>query len=463
MAAPTHIDQPAIGTPVRRLPPRRRSPLRGSDVVAGGGFVVAVTAGLWARNGGLSDLLAGGSATLGALARLGGLTAALAAMAAIVLTARPAWLERAFGLDSLLAAHRWLGITTVTALVAHVVLDTWARAATMQQGAVTAFASLLEGQAWMIAALVSGILFLIIGLTSWRLLRRRMSYETWYFLHTLGYLAVLLGFGHQITLGTDISTDRLTGLWWAVLAVATAVNVLWARLGAIVGSARNSLRVRRVTRETPTTASLQLDGPNLRRLRVSSGQFFLLRPLTRGLWWQAHPFSVSAAPTDAGLRFTVKELGDDTPAIASLRPGTRVLLEGPYGTFTLDQARGRKVVMVAGGVGVAPIRALLEDCHPAQEPIVIVRVHDAADLAHRTELEALVAQRNGQLHVLAGPRRLFASADPFGARTLAAWIPDIAERHAFVCGPASLESVVIRGVRGAGMPARHIHHERFGV
>lgn len=448
---------------VSRLRRPERAWLLGSDVDTGCAFIVVVTLGLWWRHGGLDQLLAGGTETLRAVGQLSGLVAALAALGAIVLTARPAFLERRFGLDSMLAAHRWFGIVTVTTVVVHAVVDTWAWAASTQQGLWSALLGLLADEPWMVSAAAATMLFLVIGLTSWRRIKRRMTYETWYFVHTLGYLAVLLGFGHQFTLGTDIATDTVAMWWWAGLAVIAMAIAVWARIGVIVRSVRNRLYVSAVSREASGTSSIHLNGPALPRMRVAAGQYFLMRPLAKGLWWQAHPFSVSAAPTTGGLRFTVKELGDDTPALVRLSPGTPVLLEGPYGTFTVEQAHGAKVVLFAGGVGIAPIRAILEDCHSGQQPVVIVRVHDEGDLAHRAELERLVASRQGQLHVLAGPRRWFAQSDPFSGHTLRAWIPDIAERHAFVCGPPSLESAILRGLRKAGMPAASIHHEQFGA
>ena len=332
-----------------------------------------------------------------------------------------------------------------------------------QQHVMAALVDLVTHEAWMWSAVVGTVLFVVIGLTSWRRLRRRMSYETWYFLHTLGYLTVLLGFGHQLTLGSDIAGRAFATWWWATLTIAVLAIVLWSRVGVFVHALRRPLYVSAVSKEAAHTYALHVSGPGLRRLHVSSGQFFSVRPLAKGLWWQSHPFSVSAAPTTAGLRFTIKELGDGTPALTRMRPGTRVLLEGPFGVFTADQAVGAKVLLVAGGVGIAPIRALLEDLRPEQEPIVIVRVHHDRDLAHRAELERLVTARNGRLIVIAGPRATLTSAQPFSAEHLASLVPGLAERHAFVCGPADLEAAVHRALCRAGMSSARIHHERFGV
>lgn len=451
------------GPAVRRLLRPRGSRVLTSDLVAVGGFVSAVTLGLWWQHGGLTALLGGGIETLSGIGQLSGLVAALAALGGLVLTSRPRAIERRYGQDQLLAAHRWFGIITVVTVVVHAVTDTWAWGAATGGTIVSGLLDLLANEAWMVAATVGTVLMIVIGLSSWRRVRRLIPYETWYFVHLTGYLAVLLGFGHQLTLGADFATDTLAFWWWTALFVVAFAAIAYARLGDLVRSVSRRLFVTAVSREANGIGSLHVSGPGLRRLRVAGGQFFNVRALTPDLWWQTHPFSVSAAPTTAGLRFTIKELGEDSARMLQLRPGTRIVLEGPYGVFTAERAEGAPVVLVAGGVGIAPIRALLEDCGPQQRPVVIVRVHNDADVAHRLELERMVASRNGTLHVLSGPRRWFARTDPFAPETLRAWIPDLRDRHVFVCGPASLESAVMKGMRRAGVPARHIHHERFGV
>jgi predicted ferric reductase len=448
---------------IRRLPRPRPSRILTSDLVTVGGFAGLVTLGLWWQHGGLTALLGGGIETLAGIGQVSGLVAALAALGGLVLASRPRLIERRYGQDQLLAAHRWFGIVTVVSLVVHAVTDTAAWGAATGGTIVSGLLDLLANEAWMVAATAGTVLMVVVGLSSWRRLRRLMPYETWYFVHLTGYLAVLLGFGHQLTLGADFATDTLAFWWWTALFVAAFALIAYARLGDLVRSLGRRLYVTAVSREAEGIGSLHVAGPGLRSLQVAGGQFFNVRAITPDLWWQAHPFSVSAAPTTAGLRFTIKELGEDSARMLRLRPGTRLVLEGPYGVFTAERAGGAPVVLVAGGVGIAPIRALLEDCGPGQRPVVIVRVHDEADAAHRSELERMVAARNGTLHVLAGPRRWLTGTDPFAPETLRRLVPDLRDRHVFVCGPASLESAVLTGMRKAGVPARHIHHERFGV
>lgn len=459
-------DRRALGSDVplvRRLRRPHAARVATSDLWAVGGFISAVTLGLWWQHGGVALLLDGGVGTLSAVGQLSGLIAALAALGGLVLTSRPRLLERRYGQDHLLAAHRWFGIVTVVAVLVHAVADTWAWGASTGGTIVTGLVDLLANEAWMVAATVGTVLMLVIGLSSWRRLRRRIPYETWYFIHLTGYLAVLLGFGHQLTIGVDFTTDSLALWWWVFLFAAAALLIAFARLGDLLRSITRRFYVSAVSREANGIGSLHVSGPGLTRLRVAAGQYFNIRVLTRDLWWQAHPYSVSAAPTTAGMRFTIKELGEDSSRILRVAPGTRVVLEGPYGVFTCEQAKGAPVVLVAGGVGLAPIRALLEDCGPHQSPILILRAHGEADVPHRVELERMVAARNGRLHLLTGPRQLFSTNDPFSAANLRAWIPDLPARHVFVCGPPSLEHAVVAGMRKAGVPAAHIHHERFGV
>ena len=460
----TGVTRPSGEPPVvRRLPRPRPSGLLTTDLLAVGGFVVAVTLGLWWVHGGVAALVGGGVGTLSTLGQVSGLIAALAALGGLVLTSRPRLLERRYGQDQLLVAHRWFGIVTVLAVVVHAVADTWAWGAASGGTIVSGLVDLLAHESWMVAATASFVIFMSIGLTSWRRLRRRIPYESWYFLHLTGYLAVLLGFGHQLTLGSDVASDPLAFWWWTALFVITALVVVTARLGDLGRSLTRRFYVTAVSREARGIGALHVSGPGLRRLQVASGQFFGVRALTRDLWWQVHPFSVSAAPTTAGMRFTIKDLGEDSARMLALEPGTRLVLEGPYGVFTVEQAAGQPVVLVAGGVGIGPIRALLEDCGAHQTPVVIVRVHDEADVAHRLELERMVAARNGRLVIIAGPRRLFARQDPFAPEALHRLVPDLATRHVFVCGPASLEHAVVASMRKAGVPSGHVHHERFGV
>lgn len=464
--APAHSANPA-GQPLpapRRLPAARGSRLTGWDVWLVVLFVSGVTLALWLKHGGGANLLVGGNTTLLALAQVSGLAAALTSLGGVLLVARPRWMERRYGLDRMLGWHRWVGTSTVFLVLAHTGVSLLAYGGMEGKSVLPELWSLVTTQKWMWAATAAGALFFIIGISSWRRIRTKVHYETWYFIHLTAYLAVLLGFGHQLTLGSDFVGDRAGTVWWIALYLVVLAVVIVDRFGDLARAfLRRPLRVAAVTPEAPDVASVLINGPGLRRMRASAGQYFLLRFGHGDLLWQAHPVSLSAAPTDRGLRFTLKELGDGSALIHRLPVGTRAYLEGPYGRMTAERAQGERVLLVGGGVGVAPLRAVIEDCTPEQRPVLVVRVRTEDEVVHRAELEQLLASRNGTLHVLAGPRHYFGGGDPFRPELLKQAVPDIASRHVYLCGPESLERAVEKSARKCGVPLDHIHVERFGV
>jgi ferredoxin-NADP reductase len=194
---------------------------------------------------------------------------------------------------------------------------------------------------------------------------------------------------------------------------------------------------------------------------AEAGQFFRWRFLTRDLWWVSSPYSLSAAARPDRLRITVKALGDHSRALAAVAPGTRVIAEGPYGAMTAARRTRRKVLLIGGGVGITPLRALFQSLPAAAGDLTLLyRVSDQRDVVFREELEALAEKRGARLFVVAG-RRGELSGDPLSADSLRHNVPDLADHDVFLCGPPGMTSAVTAALRTAGVPGRHIHHESF--
>jgi predicted ferric reductase len=204
-----------------------------------------------------------------------------------------------------------------------------------------------------------------------------------------------------------------------------------------------------------------MTGRNLERLGARAGQFFIWRFLTRDRWYSPHPFSLSRAPDGKSLRITVKALGDFTRKIGEIAPGTRVLAEGPFGVFTVDARRRRKILLIAGGIGITPIRALMEDMEPGA--VVIFRTLRHDDVVFRNELEPLARKRGIELLFIAGDHATEDGARLLTPAHLRELVPDIRERDVYVCGPPAMTDAIERNVRGTGVSSRHIHTERFAL
>jgi predicted ferric reductase len=292
--------------------------------------------------------------------------------------------------------------------------------------------------------------------------RRRLPYEWWYLVHLLAYAGIALAWFHQIPTGNELVLDATAADYWRSLYAATlAVLVVFRVLAPAAGYLRHRLRVVEVVPEGPGVVSIRMSGRRLERLGARPGQFLVWRFLARGFWWSAHPFSLSAAPDGRSLRITVKALGDHSARLAAVPVGTRVLAEGPFGVFTADARRRDKVLLIAGGIGITPIRALLEELRG--DVIVVYRAIAEEDLVLRTELEALAVRRGFAFHPVLGDHRLEEARGLLTAPHLRELVPDLAERDVFLCGPPGLADFLRREARRAGVARRHLHAERFAL
>jgi ferredoxin-NADP reductase len=272
------------------------------------------------------------------------------------------------------------------------------------------------------------------------------------------YLALALAFAHEIALGPSFVGHPLTRLVWSVVWASTAGIVLFYRFGQpLFRSFRHRLEVVEIHREGPDTVSVICRGRHLERLAVAGGQFFEWRFLTRGMWWQAHPFSLSARPRPPFLRLTVKGIGDYSSAVARLRPGTRVAIEGPYGAFTTHARRHAKVALIAGGVGVTAVRSLLEDLPRDCDPVVVLRASSAEELVLGPEVAELVRHRKGRVHELVGSR------SEVRIDRLIELVPDLLDRDVYVSGPESFVSRVVAMLSRLGVPKDSVHFEVYSL
>ena len=382
-----------------------------------------------------------------------------AAMLVVLLVARIPALERSVGLDRMVAYHRRLGPAVIVLIAAHVLLVTTGYAMSESVSFLAESRTFLSTYAWLLPAFLGFGLMVMAGVTSWRVARRRMRYETWWVTHLYLYLAIALAYMHQITVGQQFVTHQWARWIWIGLYVVTFGALLVFRVGLpVYRSLHHDLRVHAVVRESPDTVSIWISGRGLDALRVRGGQFFGWRFLTPQMWWESHPYSLSAGPDPRYLRITVKDLGDHSRSLARLRPGTRVVAEGPYGVFTADARHGERVVLLAGGVGVTPIRAVLDDLPASVRTDVLYRAPKTQALILHKELEAIAAKReNLRVRYLVGRRRDY----PIDARTLIYLVPDIQAADIYVCGPESFIHAVREAAHVLGVPAHKVHHEAF--
>ncbi len=396
-----------------------------------------------------------------AVAKFVGLHLALALILQLVLIARLPWLDRRIGMDRLTAWHRWVGLTIFWLVLLHPTLMIVGYARYGDLTVPEQFVSFAGVLATLMGMIAASIVIVVVALST-RFARRRLSYEAWHAVHMCLYAAVTLAVIHQVY---EVSTFRASPItmayWWLLWGLAIAAFIAGRFVTPLRLNARHRLRVAKVVPESDNVTSVYVTGRDLDRLQPRPGQFFIWRFLGYNTWWQANPFSLSAAPDGQHLRLTPKAVGTTSAGLRHVPVGTRVFVEGPYGAFTSRQRSRDATLLIAGGIGITPIRALLEEL---TGPVtVLYRVHTMADAVLLQELEELAHTRSARVQVLAGRTGAGNPPNTFEPDNLAVLVPDIRERDVFVCGPPAMMSAVIRSLRTLRVPRHQIHAERFGL
>jgi predicted ferric reductase len=419
---------------------------------------LAVSVELWWVD--TPDAPSGAGGLLIAAGRITGMAGGFLLLAQVLMMSRVAWLEQWIGAHDLLIWHRWLGTFLVVLIPAHAVFLIFGYASAEQSSAAGETWLMLRTYPAMISAFVATGILVAVGVLAIRWVRRRMGYEWWYYLHLTSYLVLLWGYGHQFAAGADLVRDGFGRRYWFSLYMFVIVAVFWGRLVEPLWlNLRHRFRVTAVVSEAPNMISIYVGGRRLDRLEAKAGQFFRWRFLTRRGWWQAHPFSLSAAPNEEWLRLTVKVVGDHTRDLQQLVPGDRVFAEGPSGAFTADRRVNPGALLIAGGSGIAPIRALLEDLPDGT--IVLYRASTAEDLVFRDELDALARQRGAWVWYVLGSRDDPATKHAFSPAGMRKLVPDLRRRDVYLCGPQGIIDASVKTLRRMRVPKKHIHLDPF--
>ena len=223
-----------------------------------------------------------------------------------------------------------------------------------------------------------------------------------------------------------------------------------------------------VVPETPRVKTIRLDLPEWPG--HLPGQHVDIRLTAEDGYQAQRSYSIASAPAASQLELTVERIddGEVSPYLTDeLRPGDRFELRGPVGGyFVWEPSQGGPLLLVAGGSGVVPFRAMLR--HLVAEgggvpATLLLSSRTWDDVIYREELAALDGIRVVHTLTREHPDDWTGYARRVDAEMLAETGPAAAERpHVYVCGPTPFVETVAGALVELGHDPSRIRTERFG-
>lgn len=303
-----------------------------------------------------------------------------------------------------------------------------------------------------------GMLALILLVISLALtLNRKIPYHRWRSPHKAMGLVYFLVIGHFMT-APSIFFERFgpSGLMLIAAAVIGVVSYLYSVFGMNKRTALEYTIEQINALERATEVVLKPVGAALDH---KAGQFAFVEVQGKG-WDEPHPFTISSAPGEDRLRFTMKVLGDWTRKVREeLQPGASVIVRGPHGRFDTRKA-GRKQIWLAGGVGLTPFLSSIRDMTEDDDRDIhlVYAARDIKDAIFLEELkERAAALGNVKLVPLFSDEGNFARVDIMKTK-----LTDPLDTYDyFLCGPKPMVNGLIRDLGAEGVTRARIHTEAF--
>jgi len=401
--------------------------------------------------------------------RLTGLLAVFFVLMQFVLIGREVWIEKLFGLDRLAKVHRLNGYLSMGLIVVHLVFLTISYAVSAKVPVWQQSMNFFQNYPDVGQAMFSFVLFIVVVVSSITIARKHYKYETWYFVHLITYLAVLLAWGHQLKNGGDfLFSNKWFINYWYLMYGFVLVNFAWYRfVRPLRNFAKYSFVVDQVVEETADSWSVYIKASKggLDRFGIAPGQFMSVRFLQKGFWYQSHPFSLSMVPKDNCLRVTIKKLGDYTAKIAQLTKGTKVMVEGPFGLFKAQKGDKNKYLFVAGGVGITPIRALIEQVAVKNDVILLYCNRTLKEAILRKELGELSEQFHFTIYDILSAEPDFQGEKGYlDQDKVARLVKDVKDRQVYMCGPGPMMEIMKKTlVDDFALNKSQIHFDIFSL
>jgi len=377
-------------------------------------------------------------------------------------TSRLKFFTKLFPMDTLYTFHHRLSVFTFLIILVHPILLFINNPETLR------LLNLVTAPWRARAGVIAVVAMLALVVTSiWREMMK-IKYDIWRWVHDgLSFLAIGLALFHMFKVNYYMSLTYQKVIWLALTGIWLAI-ILYIRVARPINMIKKPYKVVRVQEERGQSWSLYLQPDGHEGMSFEAGQFAWITNESPFIF-RENPFSFSTSSEndDKIFGFTIKELGDFTSTIKDFKPGDTVYVDGPYGTFSMDEHRCKELVYIAGGIGSAPVMSMLRtlvDRNCKKNMVFFYGNPTWESIIYREELEELEQQLNLKLvHVLEKPtedwqgERGFITADVL-QRHLPA---NYKEATYFLCGPLPMIEAVEGALHKIHVPSLHIFSEQY--
>ena len=373
------------------------------------------------------------------------------------------WLADALDMDKVYNNHHWVSLFSILLIIAHFMLLSF------YNPIIAGFLNIFKAP-WMIAAGSIGLFGLVlIGITS--VLRKsfKMDYRYWLLIHDILTIVILyFGMTHLFKVGYYTSHPLMKAIWIFEIAV-WVIAFAYIRIIRPMRIGQKPYMVESVVGESADTYSLTLVPDGHDGVPFEAGQVAWISTGPSPFVLSRNPFSYSgSAEADGAIRFSIKNLGDFTSTIPHMQKGQRVYVDGPYGTFNLNDPRMQKgMVLIAGGIGLAPVMSILNtlaDRGDKRPVYVFYGDFNEDTVLYGNEFEQLKPKLNlAFVQVLEKPK---SEEYPYrGYITKEIMLEHLPQNYKelmyFVCGPALMLRAVEKHFDAMGIEDSQIHEENY--
>ncbi|MFA6514173.1 MAG: ferredoxin reductase family protein [Patescibacteria group bacterium] len=397
-----------------------------------------------------------------ALGRIFGLLAVYLVLWQLVLIGRIKFIEKVFGHDKLAIVHHINGLISWIFIFLHplfIILGYKLANEVSFWQQTNEFLFHWEG---MLGAILAVIIFMVVIVTSVIAIKKKLRYETWYFIHLFTYLAIILAFNHQLEFGNTLQ-NQVFYIYWQVL--------YWVVIGLFIYFKffvpgrlffKHQFYISKIEKENESVVSIYISGNQMESFNFLAGQFATFRFLDGRIALEAHPFSFSQAKNNRDIRISIKGLGDFTSVtLNKLKIGTKVFIDGPHGIFTSSRTNNKKIALIAGGVGITPMVSIAESAQE-KDIVILYSVALKKDFIFNNSLAAL--KNVSALHLIASQDNSWdGEKGRLDKEKIKRLVPDYLERSFYLCGPAMFMKNIIKLLIILGVNKKNIYFEKFSL